>query len=56
MTLLTGSNIGMQFGDRWLYKKVDFKLENGHVLALIGDNGVGKTTLLRALLGQGNFL
>ena len=52
MTLLTGSNIGMQFGDRWLYKNVDFKLENGHVLALIGDNGVGKTTLLRALLGQ----
>jgi len=52
MTILTGSNVGIQFGERWLYRAVDFKLEQGRVLALIGDNGVGKTTLLRAILGQ----
>ena len=52
MTILTGSNIGIQFGERWLYQSVDFTLERGRVLALIGDNGVGKTTLLRAILGQ----
>ena len=52
MTILTGSGVGIQFGERWLYQDVAFKLEKGRVLALIGDNGVGKTTLLRAILGQ----
>ncbi|WP_374915447.1 metal ABC transporter ATP-binding protein [Weissella cibaria] len=52
MTILTGSGVGIQFGERWLYQDVAFKLKKGRVLALIGDNGVGKTTLLRAILGQ----
>jgi zinc/manganese transport system ATP-binding protein len=52
MTVLTGKNVGMQVADRWLYHNVDFELGESRLLALIGDNGVGKTTLLRAILGQ----
>ncbi|MBM7616864.1 zinc/manganese transport system ATP-binding protein [Weissella uvarum] len=52
MTVLTGENIGIKFGERWLYQHVNFELRDQRVLAVIGDNGVGKTTLIRSILGQ----
>lgn len=53
MAVLSGKNIGIQLDDgRWLYQQVDFNLKNHRMLALMGDNGVGKTTLLKAILGQ----
>ncbi|RRG18507.1 ATP-binding cassette domain-containing protein [Weissella viridescens] len=52
MVVLEGKNIGIRFGKRWLYRHVDFELKSQHVLAVIGDNGVGKTTLIRAILEQ----
>lgn len=52
MMILDGKNIGIKFDNRWLYQKVDFQLNQAHNLALIGDNGVGKTTLIRAMLGK----
>lgn len=52
MIILDGKDIGIKFDDRWLYQKVNFRLEQGHNLALIGDNGVGKTTMIRAMLGK----
>src|SRR5690242_5501450 len=38
-------------GGRTLFKDVSFSVGNGSVTALVGDNGVGKTTLLRLLAG-----
>lgn len=35
----------------WLYRGLDFGLERGQILALLGRNGRGKTTLLRCLAG-----
>ncbi len=60
MTLLVAKDIGIQVGKRWLYKHVNFKLEEKNFLTIVGDNGVGKTTLIKAILGQqelssGNF-
>ncbi|MBS0948877.1 ATP-binding cassette domain-containing protein [Weissella minor] len=52
MTVLTGTDVGIKFGQRWLYRHVNFELRNQRVLAVIGDNGVGKTTLIRAILEQ----
>lgn len=52
MSVVKGEGIGIAFGDRWLYQNVDFELQNKRVLAIVGDNGTGKTTLIRALLGQ----
>jgi ATPase subunit of ABC transporter with duplicated ATPase domains len=39
-------------GGRTLFKDVSFSVGNGSVTALVGDNGVGKTTLLRLLAGD----
>lgn len=52
MVVVKGSDVGIAFGDRWLYQGVNFELRKKRVLAVIGDNGTGKTTLIRALLGQ----
>ena len=52
MALLEVSNIKKSFGKTEVLKGIDFSLEKGQVLSIIGSSGSGKTTLLRCL----NFL
>lgn len=52
MAFLTVKNITKKFGKTSVLKGVDFSLEKGEVLSIIGSSGSGKTTLLRCL----NFL
>lgn len=35
-----------------LSKPMDFKMERGQKIALVGANGIGKTTLLRSMIGE----
>ena len=49
--MLTASNLSLSRGDRRLFSGVSFTLESGQWLHLEGDNGVGKTSLLRLLCG-----
>ncbi len=52
MAILEVKNIQKSFGKTAVLKGIDFSLEKGHVLSIIGSSGSGKTTLLRCL----NFL
>ena len=52
MSILEVKNIKKSFGDAHVLKGIDFELEKGKVLAIIGPSGGGKTTLLRCI----NFL
>ncbi len=52
MALLEVKNITKRFGKTEVLKGIDFSLEKGQVLSIIGSSGSGKTTLLRCL----NFL
>lgn len=52
MALLTVKNIHKSFGSSEVLKGIDFELEKGEVLSIIGSSGSGKTTLLRCI----NFL
>lgn len=52
MALLEVKNIKKQFGKTKVLKGIDFELEKGEVLSVIGSSGSGKTTLLRCI----NFL
>lgn len=45
-------NAGLRRGERWIFRHVSFKLPAGQVMAILGCNGRGKTTLLRTLLGS----
>jgi len=49
---VTVENISKGFDEGPLFEKGNLMLEAGARLAIIGENGVGKSTLLRCLLGQ----
>lgn len=40
------------FGERTLFANVDLHVEGGERIAILGDNGTGKTTFLKCLLGE----
>lgn len=50
--VLQVENLSKSFGDRHLFSDVTFSLFRGQRVGLIGENGVGKTTLFRLLLHQ----
>lgn len=52
MAIIEVKNINKSFGSNDVLKGIDFSLEKGEVLSIIGSSGSGKTTLLRCL----NFL
>ena len=45
-------NVSKAFGDRTLFEQVELLVEGGERIALLGDNGTGKTTFIRCLLGE----
>ena len=40
------------FGDRTLFDDVNLKVEGGERIAILGDNGTGKSTFIKCLLGE----
>ena len=46
------SDISKEFGDKKILNNISLILSNNHVYGLIGENGTGKTTLLKIILGQ----
>lgn len=52
MAILEVKNLGKRFGNLQVLKNIDFSLDKGESIAIIGSSGSGKTTLLRCL----NFL
>ena len=49
--MLTVANLNQYYGGSHILRDVSFELPPGKVTALLGRNGVGKTTLLRTLMG-----
>ena len=45
-------NVSKSFGDRVLFSDVNLNVEAGERIALLGDNGTGKSTFIKCLLGE----
>jgi len=45
-------NLSKSFGDRTLFSDVNLNVEAGERIAILGDNGTGKTTFIKCLLGD----
>ena len=61
MALLEIQNVSSGYGEVQILWDVSLRLERGKLTALVGSNGVGKTTLLRTVMGllkasQGSIL
>jgi zinc/manganese transport system ATP-binding protein len=51
MSVVSVDDLALRFGERTLFEGLGFELERGELLAVLGPNGTGKTSLLRIMLG-----
>ena len=51
MTLLRAQNLGKHYGSTPVFANVQFAVAPGEFVAIVGDSGVGKSTLLNCLAG-----
>ena len=49
MSIVEVRGLCKAFGDNQVLKNLDFQIEKGEVVTMIGPSGGGKTTLLRSL-------
>ena len=47
--------VSKAFGDRIIFSDVDLVVEGGERIAILGDNGTGKTTFIKCLTGEEDF-
>ena len=45
-------NVSKGFGERLLFSDVNLNVEGGERIAILGDNGTGKSTFIKCLLGE----
>ncbi len=45
-------DLSKRYGDKTIFQDISFELKSGDRAALIGPNGIGKTTLLKSILGM----
>ena len=50
--VMTVKNMSKGFGDRILFSDVEMEVVGGERIALLGDNGTGKSTFLKIIMGE----
>ncbi len=49
--MITVKNLKKSFGENHVLRGVDFEVERGEIISIIGPSGSGKSTMLRSLIG-----
>ncbi len=52
MTVLSFQNLAFSFGERELFRNVNFDINDKEKVGFIGSNGVGKTTIFKLIRGE----
>jgi ATPase subunit of ABC transporter with duplicated ATPase domains len=55
MSVLEVKGLVYAIGEKVLYENANFQLNKGEHMGIIGQNGVGKTTLINILIGNQEF-
>ena len=50
--LIQITSLSKSFGDQKVLDNIDFNLEKGEIVGLIGPSGLGKSTLIKTMLGM----
>jgi len=50
--VFTMKNVAKSYGERTLFSDIELTVEGGERIALLGDNGTGKSTFIKCLLGE----
>ena len=51
-TMIEAENLGFAYGGEMVFSGVNFTVNEGDFVAVIGSNGAGKSTLMRLMLGE----
>lgn len=51
MTILNVQNLNVYYGDSHVVNDIGFQMKDGETVAIMGRNGMGKTTLFKSLIG-----
>ena len=49
--MVSVNNFGISFGDTLILENINFDVNNGEIVTLLGQSGCGKTTILRSIAG-----
>ncbi len=52
MNYLSAELVSKAFNDKWLFRDISLGISKGEKFAMVGNNGVGKSTLLKILTGE----
>jgi cell division transport system ATP-binding protein len=50
--VITFNNVSKKYGDNEVVKEASFKVDPGEFVSLVGKSGVGKSTLIKMLIGE----
>ncbi len=50
--VLSVKNLSKDFQNKKLFNKINFEIKRGEKVAIIGENGIGKSTLIKILIGK----
>ena len=51
MSLITVENLSVKYGTNFVLRKINLEIKSGEIVTIVGPNGSGKTSLIKAIIG-----